>query len=74
MIEVIAQGRFSEVAAANDMTAHEASCIRARFACLLLHSPPQAPAHHDDSEQRLLDLARQRAHESTEEIDAIDNS
>jgi len=74
MIEVIAQGRFSEVAAANDMTAHEASCIRARFACLLLRSPPQAPAHHDDSEQRLLDLARQRAHESTEEIDAIDNS
>ena len=35
MIEVISQGRFSDVATANDMTAHKVSCTRALEARVL---------------------------------------
>jgi hypothetical protein len=61
MVELIGEGRFNEEPK-DKFTSHEISCYRARWACLLLHSPELNGDHG-------VALARRRAQNSESEID-----
>ena len=61
MAELIGEGRFNEEPK-DEFTPHEISCFRARWACLLLHSPELNGNHG-------VALARRRVQNSESEID-----
>ena len=61
MVELIGEGRFNEEPK-DEFSSHEISCYRARWACLLLHSPELNGDHG-------VALARRRAQNSESEID-----